>query len=71
MATKTRLQRLAAKTGRSANRLFKAARRRATDPRTHRKIRQSLAKTGRVLGAAGKAAYAAGSKAARAKTKTE
>jgi predicted ATP-dependent protease len=71
MAASNRLQRLAmqaAKRARAAaalatkqaNRLLKEARRRATDPATHRKIRQSLQKTGRVLKAAGSAAVAAG-----------
>jgi hypothetical protein len=76
MAT-TRFQRLAiqaAKRGkaaaaeavRGADRLLKEARRRVTDKRTHRKIAQSLQKTGRVLKAASTAAVAAGSAAARA-----
>ena len=71
MAASNRLQRLAmqaAKRARAAaalatkqaNRLLKEARRRATDPATPRKIRQSLQKTGRVLKAAGSAALAAG-----------
>ena len=71
MATKNRFQRLAmqaakrakaaaAVAGREANRLFKAARQRATDKRTQRKVKQSLQKTGRVLNAAGRAAAKAG-----------
>jgi hypothetical protein len=77
MATKTKLQRLAIQVAnrakaaaavatREANRLLAEARRRATDERTHRKIRQSLQKTARVLKAASTAAVAAGSAAARA-----
>jgi hypothetical protein len=56
MASKNRLQRL----GRKAGGWLKSARRRATDPRTHRKIKHSLLKTGRVLKAAGSAGAAAG-----------
>jgi threonine synthase len=70
MATKTKLQRLAMQAAnrakaaaavatREANRLLKEARRRVTDERTHRKIKQSLLKTGRVLKAASAAAAAA------------
>lgn len=70
MATKTKLQRLAMQAAqrakaaaavatREANRLLKEARRRVTDERTHRKIKQSLQKTGRVLKAASAAAAAA------------
>ena len=69
----TRWQRFKAQAGRGAKaassgagRLLKAARRRATDKGTHRKIKKSLQKTGRVLRAAGTAAYAAG----RAEMKT-
>ena len=71
MAAKNKLQRLAMQVAKrakaaavlatkQANRLLKEARRRVTDPRTHRKIRQSLQKTGRVLKAASSAAVAAG-----------
>jgi predicted ATP-dependent protease len=71
MAAKNKLQSLAMQAAKrakaaaalatkQANRLLKEARRRATDPATHRKIRQSLQKTGRVLKAAGSAAVAAG-----------
>jgi hypothetical protein len=71
MAAKNKLQNLAMQAAKrakaaaalatkEANRLLKEARRRATDPATHRKIRQSLQKTGRVLKAAGAAAVAAG-----------
>jgi hypothetical protein len=71
MAAKNQLQRLAMQAAKrakaaaalatkQANRLLQEARRRATDPRTHRKIRQSLQKTGRVLKAASAAAVAAG-----------
>jgi hypothetical protein len=72
----TRLQRLAMQAAtrakaaatlavREADRLFKEAKRRATDKRTHRKIKQSLLKTGRVLKAASTAAVAAGAAAGR------
>lgn len=71
MAAKSKLQRLAMQAAKrakaaaalatkQANRLLKEARRRATDPATHRKIKQSLQKTGRVLKAASAAAVAAG-----------
>jgi hypothetical protein len=71
MATRNQFQRLAIQAAqraraaaalatKQANRLLKEARRRATDPATHRKIRQSLQKTGRVLKAASTAAVAAG-----------
>jgi len=70
MAAKTRLQRLAMQAAqrvkaaaavatREANRLLKEARRRVTDERTRRRIKQSLQKTGRVLKAASAAAAAA------------
>lgn len=76
MAT-TRFQRLAIQAARKAkaaaglaakgaDRLLKEARRRVTDKRTHRKIRQSIQKSGRVLKAASTAAFAAGAAAARA-----
>ncbi len=71
MTAKTRLQRLAmqaairakaaaALAAREADRLLKEARRRATDERTRRRIKQALRKTGRVLKAASVAAVAAG-----------
>jgi hypothetical protein len=71
MTAKTRLQRLAIQAAtrakaaatlatREANRLLKEARRRATDERTQRRIKQALQKTGRVLKAASMAAVAAG-----------
>lgn len=66
MAT-TRWQKLRAQAARGAkaassgaSRLLKEAHRRASDKRTHRKIKKSLQKTGRVLRAASIAGYTAG-----------
>jgi hypothetical protein len=66
MQAAKRAKAAAAQVVREADRLLKEARRRATDKSTHRKIKQSLQKTGRVLRAASAAAVAAGSAAARA-----